>query len=68
MKIQICRKFTKINKLQKKLILAFPHDTITIKKCIDMCKICKNTPTAKVEKKKFKTKRISTLIAKLQEH
>ena len=66
MKIQICKKFSKVNKLQKKLTLAFPDDSIVIKKCIDMCKTCKNTPSAKTEKKKFKAKRISTLISKLQ--
>lgn len=68
MKIQICRKFSKVSKLQKKLTVAFPNNTISIKKCLSMCKICKSQPLAKIGKKKFKAKRISTLIAKLQDY
>jgi len=67
MKIQICKKFTKINKLQKKLEEAFPEEKITVKSCIDMCKVCKNQPTAKVGGKKKKAKSISKLISKLDE-
>jgi hypothetical protein len=66
MKIQICKKFSKVNKLQNKLTTAFPDDTIVIKKCIDMCKLCKNQPVAKVKKKKLSAKRISTLIEKIE--
>lgn len=67
MKIQICKNFSKVNKLQKKLTKAFPNDMITIKSCISMCKICKKRPTAKVDGKKFKSKNISTLISKIDE-
>lgn len=65
MKIKICRKFTDIHTLQKKLTKAFPHDDIVIRKCLGMCKRCKTQPVAKAAKKKFKAKRISTLIEKL---
>jgi len=67
MKIQICKKFSEVNKLQQKLTKAFPDDTIIIKKCIGMCKYCKRQPVAKSKGKKFKTKRISMLISKLEE-
>lgn len=66
MKIKICRKYTKINKLQKKLSKAFPDDDIVIRKCLNMCKICKAQPVAKAAKKKFKAKRISKLIEKIE--
>jgi len=66
MKIQICKKFSKVNKLQKKLTQAFPNDTVVIKKFIDMCKVCKDQPTVKVQKKEFKSKLISSLISKLK--
>lgn len=66
MKIQICKKFSKINKLQKKLSEAFPDDTIIIKKCINMCKVCKSKPVAKVKSKKFKAKSITKLITKIE--
>jgi hypothetical protein len=65
MKIQICKKFSKSNKLQKKLQEAFPADTIAVKSCISMCKLCKNQPVAKVKEKKLKAKRISMLISKI---
>jgi len=65
MKIQICKKFSKANKLQKKLTKAFPDDTITIKSCISMCKLCKKQPTAKANGKKLKAKRISILISRI---
>ena len=65
MKIQICKKFSKVNKLQKKLAKAFPDDIITIKSCISMCKLCKKQPVAKIKGKKLKAKRISTLISKI---
>lgn len=67
MKIQICKKFTDINKLQKKLSEAFPDEKITIKSCIDMCKVCKKQPVAKVGGKKQKAKSISKLISKIDE-
>ena len=67
MKIQICKKFSKVNKLQKKLIKAFPDDTIIVKSCISMCKLCKKQPVAKVAGKKKKAKRISKLISKIDE-
>jgi len=65
MKIQICKKFSKANKLQKKLTKVFPDDDIFIKSCISMCKVCKKQPVAKVNGKKFKAKRISKLITKI---
>jgi hypothetical protein len=67
MKIQICKKYTKINKLQKKLEEAFPDHNITVKSCIDMCKVCKHLPVAKVGGKKKKAKSISKLISKIDE-
>ncbi|MGB5506177.1 MAG: DUF1450 domain-containing protein [Sulfurovum sp.] len=67
MKIQICKKFSKVNKLQKKLAKAFPDDTITIKSCISMCKLCKKQPVAKVKGKKIKAQRIVKLIDKVDE-
>ena len=67
MKIQICKKFSKVNKLQKKLAKAFPDDTITIKSCINMCKLCKKHPVAKVKGQKFKAQRIVELIDKVDE-
>lgn len=67
MKIQICKKFSKVNKLQKKLTKAFPDDTVMVKSCISMCKLCKNQPVAKVDGKKQKSKRISKLISKIEE-
>ncbi len=66
MKIQICKKFSKVNKLHAKLANAFPDDTIIIKKCISMCKLCEKQPVAKVKGKKLKAKYISTLISKIE--
>lgn len=65
MKIQICKKFSKIDKLQEKLSQAFPDDTITVKSCIDMCKHCKKQPVAKASGEKIKAKSISKLISKI---
>jgi len=65
MKIQICKKFSKVNKLQKKLTKAFPDDTIIIKSCISICKLCKKQPVVKVNGKKLKAQRISQLISKI---
>jgi uncharacterized protein YuzB (UPF0349 family) len=65
MKIQICKKFVKVNKLQKKLIKAFPDDTVLVKSCISLCKQCKKQPVAKVKGKKFKAQRIAKLIDKI---
>ena len=67
MKIQICKKFSKVNKLQKKLTKAFPDDKIIVKSCISMCKLCKKQPVAKVKGKKLKSQRISKLISKIDE-
>ena len=67
MKIQICRKFSKVNKLHAKLSKAFPDESIVIKKCISVCKVCKSQPSAKIKGKKFKAKRISTLITKIED-
>ncbi len=65
MKIKICKKFSKINKLQRKLTEAFPNDTIVIKKCIDQCKICEHQPSAQVRGQSLKASRISKLIHKI---
>ncbi len=67
MKIQICKKFSKVNKLQKKLAKAFPDDTVIVKSCISMCKLCNKQPVAKVDGTKQKAKRISKLISKIEE-
>jgi len=67
MKIEICKKFSKVNKLQKKLTKAFPDDTITIKSCIGMCNMCKKQSVAKVKGKKLKFQRIAKLIEKIGE-
>jgi uncharacterized protein YuzB (UPF0349 family) len=67
MKIQICRHFPKINTLRKKLSSAFPEDTIIIRKCISICKVCKTQPVAKIKGKKVKAKSISKLISKIEE-
>ena len=67
MKIQICKKFSKVNKLQKKLTKAFPDNTIIVKSCISMCKLCKKQPVTKVAGKKQTAKRISKLISKIDE-
>ena len=67
MKIQICKKFPKANKLQKKLTKAFPDDTIIVNSCISMCKMCKKQPVAKVNGEKLKSQRISKLISKIDE-
>ncbi len=68
MKIQICKKYAKVNKLQKKLTKVFPDDMIILKSCISMCKVCKRQPVAKVKGKKFTAKRIATLISKLKKN
>jgi len=67
MKIKICKKFTKVNKLQHKLTLAFPNDTIIIKKCLNLCKICKHQPIAKIKGKRLKASRISALVNKIEQ-
>ena len=66
MKIKICKKFSKINKLQCKLSKAFPDDTIIIKKCLNLCKFCKHQPIAKIKGKRLKAKRIFKLISKIK--
>jgi uncharacterized protein YuzB (UPF0349 family) len=68
MKIQICKKFSKVSKLQKKLTEAFPDDATIIKKCISMCKACKTQPVAKVAGKKLTAKNISKIIDKIVDH
>ena len=67
MKIQICKKFSKSDKLCRKLYKAFPDDTITIKSCISICKQCKKKPVAKVKGKKLKAQSIDKLINKINE-
>ena len=67
MQIQICRKFSKVNKLHTKLTEAFPDESIMIKKCISMCKVCKSKPSARIKGKKIKAKGIPTLITKIED-
>lgn len=67
MKIQICKKFSQANELQRKLTKAFPHDTIIVKSCINQCKLCKKQPAAQIKGKKQKAKSISQLIFKIKE-
>ena len=67
MKIKICKKFSNIDKLEKKLTQAFPDDKITRESCIDLCKKCKDVPLAIVDGKKKKAKSISKLISKIDE-
>lgn len=67
MKIQICKKFSKVNKLHQKLTKAFPDDTVIVKSCISMCKVCKKQPVAKVNGKRQTAKRISKFISKIDE-
>ena len=67
MKMQICKKFFKVDKLQKKLTQVFPDEKIVVKSCISMCGKCKNQPLAKVGGKKKKAKSISKLISKIDE-
>ena len=66
MKIQICKKYSNVNKLQRKLAEAFPDDTIIIKSCIDICNQCKDQPVARAAGKKQKAKSISKLISKIE--
>jgi uncharacterized protein YuzB (UPF0349 family) len=66
MKIKICKHFPKIKKFHKKLTKAFPDDSITIKSCIKMCKICKKLPVAKVDGAKMKGKSIEKVINKIE--
>ncbi|HEY9189853.1 MAG TPA: hypothetical protein VIM88_03215 [Sulfurovum sp.] len=65
MKIQLCKKFSKSAKLQEKLQEAFPDDTIMVRSCIDMCKLCKKQPVARAAGEKLKAKSISKLISKI---
>ena len=67
MKIQICKKFSNVKKLEKKLTEAFPDEKIKVKSCINMCKKCKEQPVAKVKGRKLKAQRISKLIDKIDE-
>jgi len=66
MKIKICKHFPKIKKFHKKLAKAFPNDEIIIKSCINMCKICKKQPVAKVDGVKMKGKSIEKIINKIE--
>lgn len=65
MKIKLCKKYSKKNKLVKKIILNYPSAEITIKSCIGMCKYCKSMPTAIVDGKKIKKKSIKKFIKAL---
>ena len=68
MLIKICKKYSKINKFEKKLISNFPDAEIKIKSCIGMCKYCKEQPTADVDGKKIKKKSIKKFIKALKEN
>lgn len=65
MKIKLCKKFTDIKKLDKKLSKTFGESSVKVKSCIGMCKQCKEKPVAKVNGKKLKGKNIRTLIDKI---
>ena len=65
MKIEICKKFSNVKKLEEKLTQAFPDEKIKVKSCISMCKKCKEQPAAKVKGKKLKAQRIARLIEKI---
>ena len=66
MKINICKKFPKIKKFEKKLSKAFTDSSIQIKSCINMCKKCKSIPVAKVDRVKIKAKKVGKLIEKIE--
>ncbi|MDM5272161.1 DUF1450 domain-containing protein [Sulfurovum sp. zt1-1] len=66
MKINICKKFPKINKFEKKLSNAFPDASIKVKSCINMCKKCKSQPVAKVDGVKVKAKKVGKIIEKIE--
>ncbi|MDY0402112.1 MAG: DUF1450 domain-containing protein [Sulfurovum sp.] len=66
MKINICKKFPKIKKFEKKLSKAFPDASIQVKSCINMCKRCKSQPLAKVDGVKVKAKKVEKLIEKIE--
>lgn len=65
MKIKICKKFVKTNKLKNRLKKAFPKLTVK-RECIDLCEICKHQPVAKTKGTRFKAKRITELISKIR--
>jgi len=67
MQIKLCKKYSKINKLVKKITLNYPSAKIKIKSCIGMCKYCKLMPTAIVDGEKIKKKSIKKFIKALDE-
>ena len=66
MSIKLCKNYSKINKLVKKLEENFPDEEIKVKSCINMCKHCKSNPTADVDGKKIKKKSIKKFIKLLK--
>ena len=66
MSIKLCKKYSKINKLVKKLEAKFPDEEIKVKSCINMCKYCKSNPTAEFNGKKMKKKSIKKFIKLLK--
>jgi hypothetical protein len=66
MKIKLCKKYPKIKTFEKKLSKAFPDAFIKVEGCIGICKQCKEQPTAKVDKKKLKAKKIEKIITKIE--
>lgn len=67
MKINICKKFPKIKKFEKKLSKSFPHASIKIKSCIGgMCGKCKSMPAVKVDGINISGKKIEEVIQKIE--
>lgn len=66
MSIKLCKNYSKINKLVKKLEENFPDEEIKVKSCINMCKHCKSNPTADIDGKKVKKKSIKKFIKLLK--
>ena len=66
MKIKLCKKYSKTDKLVKKIRSNLPDAQIKIKSCIQMCKYCKSQPTADVHGKKIKKKSIKKFIKALK--
>ena len=68
MKIKICKRFPKIKKFHKKLTKTFSDSNIKISACINMCKICKKQPVAKVDGVKMKENNIQKMLLLLSQH
>lgn len=66
MSIKLCKNYSKIKKLIRKVEANFPDQEIKVKSCINMCKYCKSNPTADVDGKKIKKKSIKKFIKLLK--